>query len=91
MRGLRVPGRLNPVDPMDLSMRADEMPREEILGKYARVMLVEELVEVYRQPVEGVGADHTSVQIASLDPDAVVDMVGRDVLPAPRAMVPAQP
>jgi len=89
MRGLRAPGRLEAVDPKDLRERADEMPREEILGKYAVARSVDELVATYRPLVEEVGADYVSIQVASLDPLATIDLVGRSVLPALRASVTA--
>jgi coenzyme F420-dependent glucose-6-phosphate dehydrogenase len=86
MRGLRAPGRLEAVDPMDLRMRADEMPREEILGKYARAADADGLVETYRPLVEEVGADYVSIQVASLHPLETIEMIGRDVLPRLRAV-----
>ena len=89
MRGLRAPGRLEAVDPKDLRERADEMPRDEILGKYAVARSVDELVATYRPLVEEVGADYVSIQVASLDPLATIDLVGRSVLPALRASVTA--
>jgi coenzyme F420-dependent glucose-6-phosphate dehydrogenase len=89
MRGLRAPGRLEAIDPKDLRERADEMPRDEILGKYAVARSVDELVATYRPLVEEVGADYVSIQVASLDPLATIDLVGRSVLPALRASVTA--
>jgi coenzyme F420-dependent glucose-6-phosphate dehydrogenase len=80
MRGLRAPGRLEAVDPMDLRERADEMPPDEILGKYAHASDAEELVETYRPLVEEVGADYVSIQIASLNPMDTIEVVGRSVL-----------
>jgi coenzyme F420-dependent glucose-6-phosphate dehydrogenase len=87
MRGLRAPGRLEAVDPMDLRERADEMPREEILGKYTVARDVDQLVAAYRPLVEEVGADYVSVQIASRDPMATIRMVGESVLPRLRESV----
>jgi coenzyme F420-dependent glucose-6-phosphate dehydrogenase len=81
MRGLRAPGRLEAVDPKDLRERADEMPREEILSKYAQARTVDDLVEAYRPLVGEVGAEYVSVQIASRDPMATIRMVGESVLP----------
>ncbi len=88
MRGLRAPGRLEAVDPMDLRMRADEMPRQEILGKYARATDADGLVETYRPLVVDVGADYVSVQVASLDPLATIALIGREVLPRLLALRP---
>lgn len=81
MRGLRAPGRLEAVDPMDLRERADEMPREEILSKYAIARGVDELVAAYRPLVDEVGADYVSVQVASRDPMTTIRTVGESVLP----------
>lgn len=81
MRGLRAPGRLEAVDPMVLRQRADEMDRDEILSKYAIVSSIDELVEAYSPLVTEIGADYVAVQIASNDPDRVIDMVGKELLP----------
>ncbi|MFI5254057.1 MAG: TIGR03557 family F420-dependent LLM class oxidoreductase [Candidatus Limnocylindrales bacterium] len=89
MRGLRAPGRLEAVDPMDLRIRADEMPRAEILDKYARATNVDELVETYRPLVEEVGADYVSIQVACPDPLATIRLIGAEVLPRLRRLTPA--
>jgi coenzyme F420-dependent glucose-6-phosphate dehydrogenase len=88
MRGLRAPGRLEAVDPMDLRIRADEMPRDEILSKYARASSVEDLVEAYRPLVEEVGADYVSLQVACPNPLGTIRLLGSEVLPRLRSMVP---
>lgn len=89
MRGLRAPGRLEAVDPMDLRVRADEMPRDEILGKYTIVRTVDELVDAYRPLVADVGADYVSIQIASVDPARTIRLVGEELLPALRSTAPS--
>jgi coenzyme F420-dependent glucose-6-phosphate dehydrogenase len=81
MRGLRAPGRLEAVDPMDLRVRADEMPRDEILGKYALAHNEDDLVSTYRPLVDEVGADYVSIQVASRKPMATIQMLGKSVLP----------
>lgn len=81
MRGLRAPGRLEAVDPKELRERADRMDRDEILSRYAVVSDVEGLIEVYRPLVEEIGADYVSIQVASIDPEATVKLVGEEVLP----------
>lgn len=81
MRGLRAPGRLEAVDPMVLRERADEMDREEILGRYTIVSDVEEVIAAYAPLVTDVGADYVSIQIASTAPQLAIEMVGREVLP----------
>lgn len=88
MRGLRAPGRLEAVDPMVLRQRADEMDRAEILDKFTVVSEVEQLIAAYRPLVEQIGADYVSIQVASVDPDATIDLIGRDVLPALRNVEP---
>ncbi len=86
MRGLRAPGRLEAVDPMVLRMEADAMDRDEILSKYTIVHDADQLIEAYRPLVTDIGADYVAVQVASTDPAAAIDMVGRDVLPALREL-----
>lgn len=83
-RGLRAPGRLEAVDPADLRERADEMPREEILGRYSRVSSAKEILEVYRPLVEDLDADIVTFQMASLDQPALIRMLGNEVLPVLR-------
>lgn len=89
MRGLRAAGRLEAVDPMDLRVRADAMPREEILSKYARASDVAALIDTYLPLVERVGADYVSIQIASTAPMDTIELVGREVLPRLRAAASA--
>jgi coenzyme F420-dependent glucose-6-phosphate dehydrogenase len=86
MRGLRAPGRLEAVDPKDLRERADEMPREEILGKYAQARTHDDLVDAYRPLVQEVGAAYVSIQIASRDPMATIRSIGESVLPKLREL-----
>lgn len=84
MRGLRAPGRLEVADPMVLRQRADEMDRQEILGKYTIVRDLEQLAEAYRPLVHDVGADYVAIQVASADPAATIERIGAEVLPALR-------
>ena len=86
MRGLRAPGRLEAVDPMELRLAADAMDRTEILSKYAVVNGAEQIIDAYRPLVTEVGADYVAIQVASTDPAAAVELVGRDVLPALREL-----
>jgi coenzyme F420-dependent glucose-6-phosphate dehydrogenase len=80
-RGLRAPGRLEAVDPQTLRERADELPREEILGRYSLVETVEDIVETYRPLVDDLDADVVTFQMASLDQPALIELLGREVLP----------
>ena len=81
-RGLRAPGRLQAVDPQTLRERADDLPRDEVLGRYAIAASAEEMVSIYRPLVETLGADVVTFQTASTDQPALIEMLGREVLPA---------
>jgi len=84
-RGLRAPGRLEAVDPQTLRERADDLPREEVLGRYTLVDSVDDIVATYRPLVEDLGADIVTFQMASLDQPALIEMLGSEVLPRLRA------
>lgn len=85
-RGLRAPGRLEAVDPADLRERADELPREEVLGRYSLVPDAGGIVDTYRPLVEELGADVVTFQMASLDQEGLIALLGREVLPELRAL-----
>lgn len=80
-RGLRAPGRLEAVDPQELRERADELPRDEVLGRYSIIDTVEGIVDTYRPLVEDVSADIVTFQMASLDQPALIELLGKEVLP----------
>lgn len=84
-RGLRAPGRLDAVDPMTLRQRADEMPREEVLGRYTLVNSSDEIVDAYAPLVNDLDADIVTFQMASLDQKALIALLGSDVLPRMRS------
>ncbi len=84
-RGLRAPGRLEAVDPMTLRERADELPREEVLGRYTLVNSPSDIVDTYLPLVDELGADIVTFQMASLDQTALIDLIGREVLPQLRS------
>ena len=84
-RGLRAPGRLEAVDCQDLRERADELPREEVLGRYSIVNSVDEVVDTYRPLSEELGADIVTFQMASLNQTALIELLGREVLPRLRS------
>lgn len=86
MRGLRAPGRLEEVDPTVLRQRADEMDRSEILDKYTVVSAAAGLIEAYAPLVSEVKADVVSIQVASIDPDRTIDLIGKEVLPELRKL-----
>jgi coenzyme F420-dependent glucose-6-phosphate dehydrogenase len=83
-RGLRAPGRLQAVDPQDLRERADELPRDEVLGNYSVVAGPEETIDTYSELITDVHADIVAFQITSLDQEATIRMLGDEVLPALR-------
>jgi G6PDH family F420-dependent oxidoreductase len=85
-RGLRAPGRLQAVDPMDLRVRADEMPRDEILAMYSIVHTPEEYVDVYTPLITEVHADTVTIQTTSIDQEETIAMLGTDVLPQLRKL-----
>lgn len=85
-RGLRAPGRLEAVDPMDLRTRADQLPREEILGRYTMVSNPDEIVAAYTPLVTELAADVVTFQMASLDQEALIALLGEQVLPRLRQL-----
>jgi G6PDH family F420-dependent oxidoreductase len=80
-RGLRAPGRLEAVDPQELREKADQLPRDEVLGRYSLVHTVDEIVETYRPLVSELGADIVTFQMASLDQPALIRLLGTEVIP----------
>ena len=80
-RGLRAPGRLQAVDPMDLRIRADEMPRDEILAMYSIVHTPEDYAAVYEPLITEVHADTVTIQTTSIDQEETIAMLGAEVLP----------
>lgn len=80
-RGLRAPGRLEAVDPLELRLRADQMPRHEVLERYSMVRSADDYVTTYLPLVEEIDADVIAIQTTSLDQEATIEMLGNDVLP----------
>ncbi|MFQ5948277.1 MAG: LLM class flavin-dependent oxidoreductase, partial [Acidimicrobiia bacterium] len=80
-RGLRAPGRLEAIDPQELRERADQLPREEVLGRYAVVGGPDEMVATYLPLVTELGADVVTIQITSLQQEATISVLGEAVLP----------
>lgn len=85
-RGLRAPGRLQAVDPMDLRIRADEMDRAEILAMYSIVSSPRDYVSLYAPLITEVQADIVAIQTTSVDQPATIAMLGVEVLPALRKL-----
>ncbi len=84
-RGLRAPGRLEAVDPATLRGRADELPREEVLGRYTLVNSADDIVSAYKPLVDDLNADVVTFQMASLDQIELIRLLGNEVLPALRS------
>lgn len=80
-RGLRAPGRLEAVDPETLRKKADELPREEVLGRYSLVHSIDEIVGTYRPLVKDLRADIVTFQMTSLDQPALIELLGNEVIP----------
>ena len=57
------------------------MPREEVLSSYAIVSDANEVVETYRPLIEEIDADIVTFQMASVDQEATIQMLGDEVLP----------
>ena len=79
-RGLRAPGRLEAVDPQTLRERADQLPRDEVLGRYTLVHSVEDIVEAYRPLVDVIQAEVVTFQMSSSDQPKLIEMLGKEVL-----------
>lgn len=84
-RGLRAPGRLEAVDPAELRERADQLPRDEVLGRYSIVSGPDEIISTYLPLVESCRADVVTLQMTALDQEALIEMLGSEVLPRLRA------
>ncbi len=84
-RGLRAPGRLQAVDPMTLRERADNLPRDEILGRYARASGAQDIIDLYLPLLGSIDADIVTIQMAAVNQERLIDLLGREVLPALRA------
>ncbi|MEX0622029.1 MAG: TIGR03557 family F420-dependent LLM class oxidoreductase [Candidatus Woykebacteria bacterium] len=80
-RGLRVPGRDKAVDPQDLRMEADMLGPKELLKNFTLVQDQKELTEVYSTLIEELGADTVVTSIASTNPESIIKMVAKQVLP----------
>ena len=69
-----------------LRIKADELPPDEVLGRYAVVEGPDAIVATYAPLVTEVHADIVTVQITSLDQEATIGMLGTEVLPRLRAI-----
>lgn len=85
-RGLRAPGRLEAVDPMDLRERADNMEKDDILAMYSIVYSAEDYVSTYAPLIADVHADIVAIQTTSTDQEQTIAMLGAEVLPILRTL-----
>jgi coenzyme F420-dependent glucose-6-phosphate dehydrogenase len=85
-RGLRAPSRDKATDPEELQKEADAMPREEILSRYTLVTSANAYIEQYAPLIQTVGADIVAIQTTGLDQEAIIQMLGKDVLPALKSL-----
>ena len=70
---------------MVLRERADELPRSHILDRYARTTSAAEVIETYLPLVRDLRVDIVTIQMASLDQETLIELVGSQVLPSLRA------
>lgn len=82
LRGMRVPGRRRALDPEVLRRRADDLDRDQVLGRYTIARDAEDLIAAYRPLVQELEADYVSIQVAAVDPRRTINIVAADVLPA---------
>ncbi len=79
-RGLRAPDRLHATDPAHLREQADQLPREEILSKYSIVDSAGAYINTYK-PLLELGANIIGIQTTSTNQEALIEMLGKEVLP----------
>ena len=80
-RGLRAPSRSTATDPEELQKEADTMPREDILSKYTVVTNAQGYIDQYKPLISTVGADIVAIQTTGIDQKAIIELLGKDVLP----------
>jgi G6PDH family F420-dependent oxidoreductase len=80
-RGLRAPDRLSATDPAFLREQADALPREDILSRFTIVKTPADYIRVYGDIIDGLRPDVIGVQTTSVDQEATIRMLGREVLP----------
>jgi coenzyme F420-dependent glucose-6-phosphate dehydrogenase len=79
-RGLRAPSRATATDPAILQREADELPREDILGRYSRAKTVADFYQLYRPLITEVGAEIVGIQATALDQEKLIRSVGADIV-----------
>ena len=67
-------------------MRADEMPRDDILAMYSIVHTPEDYVAVYAPLITEVHANTVTIQTTSINQEETISMLGASVLPKLREL-----
>jgi coenzyme F420-dependent glucose-6-phosphate dehydrogenase len=86
-RGLRAPSRDTATDPAVLRREADEVPRAQVLSRYARVDTATDYLEVYGALARRVKPKILIIQSTSIDQPATIAMVGGEVVPELKKLV----
>lgn len=85
-RGLRAPHRLTVSDPAVLRQGADQLPRQEILGKFTIVRSPADYIQAYQPLVSGLKPAIVGIQTTAVDIEATIKLLGSEVLPQLRAI-----
>lgn len=85
-RGLRAPSRDSATDPEKLQEEADALPKVEILSKYTIVKSADEYIEQYMPLIKEVQADIVAIQTTGPDQEAIIQMLGKEVLPSLKSL-----
>lgn len=83
-RGLRAPSRDSATDPEELQKEADQLSPQEILSNYTIVSTAKEYIEQYKPLISTVGADIVAIQTTGPDQIKIIELLGKEVLPALR-------
>ena len=83
-RGLRAPSRDSATDPEQLQKEADKLSPKEILSNYTIVATPEEYITQYKPLITTVGADIVAIQTTGENQKQIIELLGKEVLPALR-------
>jgi coenzyme F420-dependent glucose-6-phosphate dehydrogenase len=85
-RGLRAPSRNDVHDPEKLQAEADNLPRHDILANYIMLSSPQEYIEAYGKLATELHADIVGFQSTAVDQEALIGMIGNQVLPEVRKL-----
>ena len=85
-RGLRAPSRAKLHDPAKLRAEADDLPKEDILSRYAMVRGPEDYIREYGQIATKLKPDVLGIQTTSTNLETTIEMLGTSVLPELRKL-----